>query len=63
MDPLITPSELFCLALIFNLDLSVWHSLFLESTGRLIIRHERKTALLKNAGGCKREKRRAAFSH
>lgn len=30
MDLLITPSELFCLAIIFNLDLGVWHSLFLD---------------------------------
>lgn len=52
---MVTRLELFCLAIIFNLDLSVWHSLFLESTGRLVISHERQTSLLKNAGDCKRE--------
>lgn len=63
MDLLVTQLELFWLAIIFNMDMSVWHRLFLESTGRQIIRHERKTSPLKNAGGCKREKMRAAFSH
>lgn len=60
MDPLVTQLELFCLAIIFNLDLSVWHTHFLGSTGRLVIRHERKASLLKNAGGTKREMREAS---
>lgn len=34
MDLLVTRLELFWLAIIFNMDLSVWHTLILENTGR-----------------------------
>lgn len=50
--------------ILFLIWTSVFGILFLESTGRLIISHERQqTSLFKNAGGCKREKMRAALSH
>lgn len=50
--------------ILFLIWTSVLGILFLESTGRLIISHERQqTSLFKNAGGCKREKMRAALSH